>query len=227
MHCQFTGYFQDASEFTEPLTVEKYNQIKGAKNTCLFALELEEKLNLLLDNYNELETDLLALAQSHLLWSSLNHASAMRDRLLLDRRFANLLTGCRLYIDHTKHALSAVFGASSKELLELENFKKTLYDSRFGFRFMEALRNHVQVIVNRFQNDLETWKSAMDEYSTRQTQILIAPKLVLFSDESKKIDEIHLVSEFLGYYEELKSRNCRIPELRRSFSSNSDQKCSL
>lgn len=127
------------------LTPKRYSEIRTAKKTCLFALELEEKFALLIDNLAEFECEILQLAEAYLLWGFRGeHAESMQARLCLDRRLANLLTACRLYLDQTDHGISAIFGNSSSELAQVKAFKSDLYANHWGYRLMEALRNNVQ-----------------------------------------------------------------------------------
>ncbi|MCG2659314.1 MAG: hypothetical protein L6437_03595 [Kiritimatiellae bacterium] len=127
-----------------PIDAARYFDIKTAKGRCLFALELEEKFALLIDNLAEYECELLRLAESYLLRGYLDHTASMQERLCLDRRLVNLLTACRLYLDQTDHGISSLFGKSSAELANIKIFKNDLYDKHWGYRLMEALRNHVQ-----------------------------------------------------------------------------------
>lgn len=127
------------------LTRERYSEVKHAKKTCLFALELEEKFALLIDNLAEFECELLQQAEGYLLWGfPEEHVKSMQSRLCLDRRLANLLTACRLYLDQTDHGISALFGRTSDQFEGVKKFKNDLYDGHWGYRLMEALRNHVQ-----------------------------------------------------------------------------------
>jgi hypothetical protein len=130
--------------FRDEITAEELAEIRLSKDTCLVAIELEEKLNLLLDNYYELEVELLKLAEAYRIWPDREHADAMQERLNLDRRIVNLLTSCRLYIDQSKHVASRLFGDESTEFREHVARTHKAYDSQFGYRFMEALRNYVQ-----------------------------------------------------------------------------------
>jgi hypothetical protein len=92
-----------------------------------------------LDNYTELEVALLSSAQDHIQLGHLSHSRAMQQRLLLDRRYANLLSICRLYLNYSS-ALARTLGIE-KEFGAATN---TEYDSSLGYRVMEALRNYVQ-----------------------------------------------------------------------------------
>jgi hypothetical protein len=122
----------------------RFNEIKTAKATCVFALDIEEKFALLLDNFYEFEVELLKLAEAKVIWPDRDLAESMRERLSLDRRLVNLLTACRLYLDQTDHGISGLFGDSSTELIRIKKFKNDLYDRNYGYRVMEALRNYVQ-----------------------------------------------------------------------------------
>lgn len=127
-----------------PIPEAQYREIRKAKSHCLQAVQFEERFNLVLDNYNELECDLLRLAQNFLVRPHRPHADSMSERLLLDRRIVNLLSAGRLYLDHTDHGMSEIFGKESSERKAYNTERSRLYDLRFGYRFVEALRNHLQ-----------------------------------------------------------------------------------
>jgi hypothetical protein len=123
----------------------QFNEIKKSKKVCLFARELEEKLILLLENYYEFETELLKLAETFRIWGHRDYQISMEERLLLDRRLVNLLTACKLYVDQTLHGISSLYGGKkSTEFTTVNTLTNNFYDNHFGYRFMEALRNHVQ-----------------------------------------------------------------------------------
>lgn len=146
MKYQATAYFwenQKAFNISVEIDSQRFETVESAKNTCLLALGLEEKFQLVVDNYIEWETELLKQAQIYM-FRQPNKFEAMQQRVLVARRLTNVLTGFRLYVDQTDHAVSKVFGNSSEELKSIKKFKANLYDSHFGYRFLEALRNHVQ-----------------------------------------------------------------------------------
>jgi hypothetical protein len=129
---------------TKGIEQARYLEVKRARDICLIAVVLEERFQLVLDNYTEWECELLNQAQAHLLGQTNSRHSAMQKRLTLDRRLMNLLSAFRLYLDQTDNTISEVFGNPSVELETIKKFKNGLYDSCFGYRFLEALRNHVQ-----------------------------------------------------------------------------------
>lgn len=134
----------DGKSARAPITEERFRILVAARNDVLFAVELEEKLSLLIDNFAELEMDLLALAQKATIKPRHDHDASMTDRLQLDRRLVNLLTAGRLYLDQTAHGISGMFGKKSAEFDAFKMFKNVLHTKHWGYRLLEALRNHVQ-----------------------------------------------------------------------------------
>jgi hypothetical protein len=114
-----------------------------AADVMSVVLGLEEKLELVVANFEEFERELFNLSHRSLTRRDFEWATMSADRLLLNRRLANLLSACRMYIDHGKHDL----GHSSLPDGLRDAFKIRLsaeYDRVLGYRVMEALRNHIQ-----------------------------------------------------------------------------------
>ena len=118
MRYQVTGYLleQETAPTTgarpvgvavQEISKEQFEKINWAKDICLLVLGLEERCQLVLDNYTEWETELLKQAQVYLLWQT-NRYDALQQRLTLDRRLTNLLTAFRLYLDQTDKNLCDV-----------------------------------------------------------------------------------------------------------------------
>jgi hypothetical protein len=170
-----SGYTTHGVQFTD-ITKEEFQRVVAARDACLVALGLEEKFDLVLDNFCEFEVEMLRLAEVHLVWGVVEYGDVMGDRLLLDRRIVNLLTASRLYLDHSAHSLSGLFGNESFEVAEVEKKKNELYDSVFGYRLMEALRNHVQhrdlpVHIIGFEN------KRVEGRNVDCTEVTIVPRL--------------------------------------------------
>jgi len=143
MKYEVSGY-GDHKIVSTTITEVRYQEVCAARRICLFALEIEEKCALLIDNYYEFECELLKLAQASAIWPHMEHSDSMLKRLSLDRRIVNLLTACRLYLDQTEHTISSIFGVSSTEIARFRKLRNDLYDAHWGYRLMEAIRNHVQ-----------------------------------------------------------------------------------
>jgi hypothetical protein len=167
----------------------RYQEIKNAKRTCIFALEVEEKCALLLDNFYEMECELLKLAEASVIWTDLTHETAMLGRLNLDRRIVNLLTASRLYLDQTDSGISRLFGNPSNELSILKQFKNALYDENWGYRLMESVRNYVQhsgLIVHIISHKQSQIDGKFHNYSEHMVLPQINPNILSESDKFKK-----------------------------------------
>lgn len=126
------------------ITLQEYEAAKGARRGVLASLEIEEKLNLVLENYAEFELELQHLTTRFYLFHDNTWSSCIGDLQLVNRRFANLLSSSRLYIDQIKHDTSKLYGKASSQLQALEQSFSNQYDGNLGYRAMEALRNFAQ-----------------------------------------------------------------------------------
>lgn len=156
MEYLFSGYAKGKIPSIQISGVQ-YNEVKQAKEEWLAVLGIEEKLALLLDNFFAFEVALLKHGEEFRIWRQFSHIEAMTMRLAFDRHMVNFLTSCRLYLDHTSHGISALFGTESEENRALGEFKSSMYDNHFAYRLMEALRNVVQHTCLPFNSLTQHW----------------------------------------------------------------------
>jgi len=193
MTYQVCGW-HEAHRYVENIDQRRYLEVKHAREVCLTAIDLEEKINLLLDNYSEFEIELLKLAQWAIVHRVRDHHESMLQRLLIDRRIVNLLTACRLYLDQSEHRISQLFGNSSEQLGELRGFKSKLYDSRAGYRIVEALRNYAQhagLLVHQVQYSA----SAVGSLDPRAIQYTVIPSSIVKYLKQDKIIKSSIIEE--------------------------------
>ena len=126
------------------ISEQEYQAISLARRNLFEALFLEEKFDIVIENYYEYETELLSSASRFMLFGDLDPSQIQRERVLISRRIVNLLSAGRLYLDQSAHHLNNIYGGNSTASSELEREKSTEYDARLGYRVMEALRNYVQ-----------------------------------------------------------------------------------
>lgn len=126
------------------ITEGEYNVIQQARNGLMESLFMEEKFDLLIENYFEFEITLLEISTRSMVRFQHDYRSLHLERNLIDRRIVNILTAGRVYIDHTKQHLHRILPVESSDNFNVNTAFSHQYDSRFGYRCMEALRNHVQ-----------------------------------------------------------------------------------
>lgn len=123
-----------------PLTEEEFDALREARATLQAALAIEEIFDLLLTNYRELELSALKFAVDDLTSPRVEYGSFFSIRSELNRRTLNLLSAARLYLDQAPQWVSEM----STDATPIRERTHHFYDSLFEYRFMEALRNHVQ-----------------------------------------------------------------------------------
>lgn len=122
----------------------EFQEIRDAKRRLLLGLGGEEKIDLILENYAELERCLLDMALDLSIFPGKIDALLDNARHLVNRRIVNLLTTSCLYRDHILHDFSTIYGRNSDSYVRVKQAMSNEYDSVFGYRVMEALRNHAQ-----------------------------------------------------------------------------------
>lgn len=128
----------------EDISEKEFVGLRSAKNNLVIVESIEEKLGILLGNYEEFETTLLSETVHNVVFQDINMSRAKDMIYTLNRRVINLLTSCRMYLDQIRHDLNSIYGngAQVTEVVVRETGRQ--YDAKLGYRAMEALRNYVQ-----------------------------------------------------------------------------------
>jgi hypothetical protein len=123
---------------------KQFNDLKQAKNLLSEALAIEEKYELLISNYLDLEKECLNITSEYMVKNATTYADFFDIRLTLNRRIVNLLTSTKSYIDQIQHHAKACIPANAEIAKNVKSLFSNEYDLHFEYRFMEALRNYVQ-----------------------------------------------------------------------------------
>lgn len=115
-----------------------------AQESFFIALGTEEKFDLLSENYLEFEDDLLQLSMRRMLFQEWTWSQLKGDISRINRRLMNLLATGRTYRDQIDRDLCALYGHGSDKRQQIQTALSHEYDTRFGYRMMEELRNHSQ-----------------------------------------------------------------------------------
>src|SRR5688572_9822556 len=126
------------------ITQEEYEALAEAKTGHLSVLFIEEKFDLLVENYLELEDAMLRSTNRHMVHKDQDYEWFQVERNLFNRRLVNLLSACRSYVDYAKHHVHVVLPGDQAASDKLETAFSEHYDALLGYRVMEALRNFVQ-----------------------------------------------------------------------------------
>jgi len=123
---------------------ERFLLLKSSRHILSKALAIEEEYEMVISNYIDLEKEAINVSISYMTRNYRGYVDSFNVRLALNKRFMNLLTSTRLYTD--KLASSCV-DCLPKENGVKERVKflfSAEYDKSFDYRFMDALRNHIQ-----------------------------------------------------------------------------------
>lgn len=82
---------------------ENFDEAKMAHDCLGEALRIEEKFNIILENYREFESELLSLCLNFAIFSDRTWSSFQNEIHIVNRRVLNLLTTSRLYVDQIPH----------------------------------------------------------------------------------------------------------------------------
>ena len=122
-----------------------FDLLRTARTHLFKALSIEEKLNLVLENYAEFEQELFNCSVNNMLFQSGDWSSSIDEIHTVNRRIINLLTTGRLYVDQVFHNICSIYGADSEQEKVVKKQTSQEYDSNLpGYRVMEAMRNYVQ-----------------------------------------------------------------------------------
>lgn len=168
-----------------PISQADYEGIVEAKRGLLECLLLEEGFDLIVENYLELEVTLLDATVRDLVGDPPLGERSHADMSVFNRRFANLLTVCKMYIDQAPQRIHRLFPAGDHGQDPRTAFSEQ-FDGRSGYRVMEALRNHAQHYG--FPTQAVTYHAALVEpYGTGAVRVTVSPYLVL--DDARRNEE--------------------------------------
>lgn len=141
LQTQYEAYLN----FSRNIKIDEFRKLYSNYNFILKALWINEKYNMIIDNYYDFQLEVLKAEEELMKIDNQNEIITLGQQYIVNfnRKIANILSSVRMYSDQTKHDLS-----SSNELsCNYENFKSDLsaqYDSSIGYQIMEFLRNYMQ-----------------------------------------------------------------------------------
>lgn len=157
-HCITLKYFVRFSKVWRPCKMKKFTLDKGilrtpileideatgsaasgAKKVIIAMLTAEEKYDAVIENFVEFERDLLDITLEYQMFGGRTEDWFNTARNQIDRRFFNLLSACRSYIEFGTHCSNEI--ASNKAALKEERSRH--FDQSLAYELMEGLRNEI------------------------------------------------------------------------------------
>lgn len=132
-----------ATGFDE-ISPNHYEALKNSFCCLLNAYHLEQKYDLVVSNYIELELEFNSVLVNHLVGRYPGWINHLEVQLGINRRLANFLSTCKTYVDQRDRHLVLCSAGDKTTAMKIKKFASSLYDESRDYRLMEALRNHVQ-----------------------------------------------------------------------------------
>lgn len=123
---------------------EDFERIREAREGISEILAIEEKFNIVLENYADFERILLNGSLNRMLFASHEWSDSMNELHTINRILVNLLSTCRVYIDQVPQNLGDVFKGDASRADILKKQMAAEYNDHLGYRVLEAMRNYSQ-----------------------------------------------------------------------------------
>jgi hypothetical protein len=195
-----------------PLEIEEaeYSLLLQSRPVLNAAFSFEENYDLLIGNYIELENSALTLTSESMVRQRHDYQDQFEVRAELNRRIVNFLSAARLFVDQLPQRIEQCGGKKD----ELKAKLSTEYDASFEYRFMEALRNHVQhsgsavhslSIGGKWQPAKERKRIVFNLQAFTQKQFLLLDKTFKKSTLAECPDKVEVLIATRRYLESLSS----------------------
>lgn len=198
-----------------------FNQLKQSRICLNNCLAIEEKYELLLSNYLELEKECLNISFDSMVTNANEYEDFFEIRISLNRRVINLLTTTKLYIDQIQQHIKACFLDHVQIIDKVKEMFSYEYDSCFEYRFMEALRNYAQHrglavhSTSQSAKKVEVNGVTYSKYNlsafTHKSEVVVSSKFKK-SVSSEMLDKVDLINASRIYIESITKVHCFIRE---------------
>lgn len=127
-----------------PLTPSEFATLSRSRRILSHAFRLEETYGYVVANYLDFERALLDISLTSAVQNMQSYTEIQMAWSALSLKLVNLLTTTRLYLDQGPQLARDCLPDKSDTTDVVKAFCSEQYDRKFEYRFMEALRNHVQ-----------------------------------------------------------------------------------
>jgi len=167
------------------ITESEYQILKKSSLVLNAAFSFEENYDLLIGNYLEFETTALSLAATSVARQLTEYQELFELKAEVNRRAVNFLSSARLFVDQLPQRIN-LCGMNAEDA---SNLLRTEYDSSFEYRFMEALRNHVQhsgSAIHGFSVDTNHMQADVSSKIVSSTIVYTEKRYLIIDSKFKK-----------------------------------------
>ncbi|MEX5493166.1 hypothetical protein ABFV51_08170 [Pseudomonas asgharzadehiana] len=210
------------------ITQLEFQNIAEARKVLTGALSIEEKYDLTLSNYIDLEKELLSLTAELMIKFNFDYDNLYNIRALLNRKIANFILSGKIYTEQIISTAAFCASDCSEAKTELKKFRSKKYDTNLDYKIMEALRNyiaHYGMVLHTLSLPSHWTKDSNGNAKELEFNIdLFSEKKLLIADSEFKKEIIHELPEkfdlkkgarsYIGCISEIQATVRKITETR-------------
>lgn len=168
-------------------------------------LTIEQRYDILIGNYLDLERQIFHCNSEHVVREYFNESHLLNAMSLIDRCIGNFLSSARAFIDQASN------GAEPNDVPLIQGYFADQYDSSLAYRTMEALRNYTQHcgLPTQFLHFNGKWH---DKKDLRESRLVHSVVPALNTETLRK--EKHFKRAILAELESLAQEHPIMPMLR-------------
>jgi len=135
------GFITGGNASRLAITESEFSDYLDAKKKLLSLLAIEEAFDIVLTSFEEFEHLLVRVALEHAMYQGIDWHSFITNLRRFNHKLNDVLSAIYLYFEHTRGALTDLFGKSSPELLLYRGFCKRECEQNLSVRLMQLIRD--------------------------------------------------------------------------------------
>ena len=204
------------------ISKEEFLELKSAKQTLREAFACEEKYEIVIHNYIELEKELSGLTIADIVRRHSDYSNFYSNffnyTFISNIKIANLLSSARLYTDSLPENISNCL-QDSNSIKQIKGFLDKEYTNNFYYRFIYELRNYVQhnnLPTHRVSREMRRTEDKLIKHSSHfsvKKKILLEDKRIKRKVLDEMKEEIDLILAIRHYIESISEIHIQAREL--------------
>lgn len=190
-----------------PISDEQFEAAKSASEVLTAAFSLEKIYNVLLDNYVELEQELLSAAVTYTVRNQREYEDFFKLETVVNRRVINFLATAHLYLDQAPQRLKICTEDGAAATLAFKARTKMHRDTSPAYGFLRFLRNHAlhydSAVHTMYINS--KWLGSEDDRKMEFSVFPWAEKQFLADDPKLKGSTVGMTEKQLKKFNETKN----------------------